>query len=70
MAAENGVGIVAVHCFLDGRDVPPRCAEKYITALEEHMKKKGLGSIATVSGRYYAWTETNDGTGSKRHTTQ
>lgn len=54
MAAENGVGKVAVHCFLDGRDVPPRCAEKYITALEEHMKKKGLGSIATVSGRYYA----------------
>ena len=26
-----------------GGDVPPRCADKYIAQLEEHMKRIGLG---------------------------
>ena len=43
-----------VHCFLDGRDVPPRSALSYIEQLEQYMKKVGVGQIATVSGRYYA----------------
>ena len=54
MAKKEGIENLYVHCFLDGRDVPPRCAEKYISQLEDHMKKTGLGKIATVSGRYYA----------------
>ena len=54
LAAKKGVKELYVHCFLDGRDVPPRCADKYIAQLEEHMKRIGLGKIATVSGRYYA----------------
>ena len=54
MAASSGVDRVFVHCFLDGRDVPPSCAETYINALESHMREKGNGRIATVSGRYYA----------------
>ena len=54
LAAAEKLSRVYIHCFLDGRDVPPRCAEKYIADLEEYMKKKGVGKIATVSGRYYA----------------
>ena len=54
LAASEGLSRVYVHCFLDGRDVPPRCAEKYISELEEYMAKKKTGRIATVSGRYYA----------------
>lgn len=54
MAKKEGIENLYVHCFLDGRDVPPRCAEKYISQLEDHMKKTGLGKITTVSGRYYA----------------
>ena len=50
MAKKEGIENLYVHCFLDGRDVPPRCAEKYISQLEDHMKKTGLGKIATVSG--------------------
>ncbi|MCR5482455.1 MAG: 2,3-bisphosphoglycerate-independent phosphoglycerate mutase [Clostridia bacterium] len=53
-ASENEISKVYVHCFLDGRDVPPRCAMKYISQLEDFMKKLGTGKIATVSGRYYA----------------
>ena len=45
---------VYVHCFMDGRDTPPASGENYITALEEKMKEKGIGKIATLSGRFYA----------------
>ena len=45
---------VYVHCFLDGRDTPPASADTYITFLEEKMKEKGIGKIATIAGRFYA----------------
>ena len=46
---------LAIHAFLDGRDTPPRSAERYIEQLEERLAAIGRpGSIATVSGRYYA----------------
>lgn len=54
MAKNEGVKDLYVHCFLDGRDVPPRCAEKYIKELTAYMDKIGLGKIVTVCGRYYA----------------
>lgn len=54
LAKMRGVENLAVHCFLDGRDVPPRCALKYIDMLTDHMEKTGLGKIGVVSGRYYA----------------
>ena len=45
---------VFVHCFMDGRDTPPASGEGYITKLEEKMKEKGIGKIASISGRFYA----------------
>ncbi|MCI8283835.1 MAG: 2,3-bisphosphoglycerate-independent phosphoglycerate mutase [Firmicutes bacterium] len=54
MAKKKGVSALYVHCFLDGRDVPPKCAEKYIDMLEKHINEVGLGSIASIAGRYYA----------------
>jgi 2,3-bisphosphoglycerate-independent phosphoglycerate mutase len=46
---------VAIHCFLDGRDTPPRSALAYVTQLEEHLTRCGRqGSIASVGGRFYA----------------
>ena len=45
---------VYVHCFLDGRDTPPASAENYITQLEEKMAEKGVGKIASITGRFYA----------------
>jgi 2,3-bisphosphoglycerate-independent phosphoglycerate mutase len=44
--------VVKVHAFLDGRDTPPKSAEKYLTELSSHLE--GKGSIATLSGRFYA----------------
>jgi 2,3-bisphosphoglycerate-independent phosphoglycerate mutase len=46
LAKREGVKRVAIHAFLDGRDMPPR------SALE--LLPKVAGSIATVQGRYWA----------------
>ena len=54
MAKRRDFENVYVHCFLDGRDTPPASAEGYITQLEEKMKEKNVGKIASLSGRYYA----------------
>ena len=54
MAKRRDFENVYVHCFLDGRDTPPASGESYIMQLEEKMKEKGVGKIASISGRYYA----------------
>ncbi len=59
MAKAKGIEKVYVHCFLDGRDVPPRCAAEYIDQLEKHMADVSLGAVASISGRYYAMDRDN-----------
>src|SRR5215469_5763091 len=54
MAVKQGVERIAVHAVLDGRDKPPRSALPFIDQLEAALKKSGHGSVATVTGRYYA----------------
>jgi len=45
---------VAVHLFTDGRDTPPTSGRGYIAEVEARIKQVGIGSIATVAGRYWA----------------
>lgn len=59
LAKEQGVAEPIVHCFLDGRDVPPSSAGEYIAQLEAHLKETGYGKIGTVMGRYYAMDRDN-----------
>ena len=54
MAKKNNVPEVIVHCYLDGRDVPPKSAMDYLGPLEDYMKEIGLGRIGVISGRFYA----------------
>jgi 2,3-bisphosphoglycerate-independent phosphoglycerate mutase len=54
LAAKEGVKNVYIHGFLDGRDVGPQTAKKYIDELNEKIKEYGVGEIATLSGRYYS----------------
>ena len=61
MAASRGVPQVYVHCFLDGRDVPPSSGKGYVEELQskiDDLNAKTAGEprfhIASVSGRYYA----------------
>lgn len=53
MAKRNGVTDAFVHPILDGRDVPQRTADIYVEALEIKMADIGIGSIATLCGRFY-----------------
>ncbi|MDA7027390.1 2,3-bisphosphoglycerate-independent phosphoglycerate mutase [Bacillus sp. CLL-7-23] len=54
LAKKEGVQNVYIHGFLDGRDVGPQTAEKYIKELQEQIEEIGIGEIATISGRYYS----------------
>ena len=59
MARERGLTRVWVHCFLDGRDVPPTSGKGYVERLAAYVKELGVGQIATVMGRYYAMDRDN-----------
>lgn len=53
-AKNLGIEKVYVHAFLDGRDVDPSSAAGYVADLQAKIDEIGCGTIATVSGRYYA----------------
>jgi 2,3-bisphosphoglycerate-independent phosphoglycerate mutase len=54
MAKRNGLTDVFVHCFMDGRDTAPESGAGYIEQVEKRLNELGIGTIASVSGRYYA----------------
>ena len=59
MAKSLGLEKVFVHCFLDGRDVPPSSGKDYVKELMEKLSEIGVGKVATVMGRYYAMDRDN-----------
>ena len=54
MAKRRDFENVYVHCFLDGRDTPPASADGYVAELEDKMREKGIGKIASISGRFFS----------------
>ncbi len=59
MAKEAGLTEVYVHCFMDGRDVPPSSGKDFVAELSEKMQEIGVGRVSTVMGRYYAMDRDN-----------
>ena len=59
LAKQKGLEKVYVHCFMDGRDVPPESGKGYIEQLQSKLNELGCGKIATVMGRYYAMDRDN-----------
>lgn len=53
MAKKNGLSKVYLHCFMDGRDVPPSSGKSYVEKLQAKLSETGIGKIASVGGRYY-----------------
>ncbi len=53
MAQQQEAKNVFVHAFTDGRDCDPKSGKFFIEDLEEHLKKT-TGTLASVTGRYYA----------------
>ena len=63
-ALVHGAKNVFIHCFLDGRDTPPKSADKYINRLRDYIEKlnahyEGRVRIASIIGRYYAMDRDN-----------
>lgn len=54
MMAKNDVKDVYVHAFLDGRDTPPKSADKFLAQTEEVLKANNLPKVASIIGRYWA----------------
>ena len=69
LAIMQDVENVFVHCFLDGRDVPPTSGADYISQLEHIILKKNENAqktgkktkieIASIQGRYYVMDRDN-----------
>lgn len=59
MAKRMGLEKVFVHCFMDGRDVPPSSGKDYVAELLKKLEEIGVGQVATVMGRYYAMDRDN-----------
>lgn len=59
-ALDAGVCDIRIHCFMDGRDVPPKSGCDYMAQLEERMAfaadaHEGASiSVSSISGRYFA----------------
>lgn len=59
MAKMRGLDNVYIHCFMDGRDVPPTSGKGFIEKLVAYTKEIGFGEIATINGRFYAMDRDN-----------
>jgi 2,3-bisphosphoglycerate-independent phosphoglycerate mutase len=54
MAKRENQKKVYLHLFSDGRDSPPKSVLNLLEKLEEEIKKRNIGAIASLTGRYYA----------------
>ncbi len=45
---------VYLHLITDGRDSPPKSAVTYIAQIKDEITRVGVGTIASVTGRYFA----------------
>jgi 2,3-bisphosphoglycerate-independent phosphoglycerate mutase len=59
LAKQQNLKKVFVHAFLDGRDTPPKSAEKFINELENYCAEIKLGEIASLCGRFYSMDRDN-----------
>ena len=59
LAKRKGIKDVFVHCFMDGRDVPPTSGKDFVVELYNKCNEIGVGQIATIIGRYYAMDRDN-----------
>ena len=59
LAKRRGLDKVYLHCFMDGRDVPPESGKGFIEEAVAKCAEVGVGKIGTVMGRFYAMDRDN-----------
>ncbi|UJF19258.1 2,3-bisphosphoglycerate-independent phosphoglycerate mutase [Vibrio sp. SS-MA-C1-2] len=60
LAAKRGATKLYLHCFLDGRDTPPRSALASLERFDALFKELGQGRTASLIGRYFAMDRDNN----------
>ena len=58
VCADAGIEDVFIHAFTDGRDTDPNGGQNYLSDLQNHLQES-RGTIASVTGRYYAMDRDN-----------
>jgi 2,3-bisphosphoglycerate-independent phosphoglycerate mutase len=64
LAKQQNFDRLFLHLFTDGRDSPPTSAKIYLSRIRDIIKKEGIGTIASIMGRYwgmdrdYRWERT------------
>ena len=58
-AKAEGLAKIYVHAFMDGRDSPPTGGIHFLRELEAELKAIGIGTIASVAGRFWAMDRDN-----------
>lgn len=59
LAQRRGLREVYIHAFTDGRDTPPNSGVKFIREIQRELDARGVGTIASVCGRYWAMDRDN-----------
>lgn len=54
MAQIHNVHDLVFHCFLDGRDTPPKSAMSFLETLQRECDATQAGNIGSIVGRFYA----------------
>ena len=60
MCKQQGIKEIYFHLFTDGRDTGIHTAQEWIKKLEDKIDETSLGTITTISGRYYAMDRDNN----------
>ena len=60
MCKNEGVSNIYLHLFTDGRDTGVTTGKGFVEKLEDKIKEVHLGTITTISGRYYAMDRDNN----------
>ena len=60
MCKKEGINNIYFHLFTDGRDTDIHSGKKFVNDLENKIKEINLGTITTISGRYYAMDRDNN----------
>jgi 2,3-bisphosphoglycerate-independent phosphoglycerate mutase len=59
LAKRKGLMKVVYHAFTDGRDTPPNSGIGFMQTVLDKMAEVGVGTVGSVSGRYYAMDRDN-----------
>ncbi len=59
LAKQEGVPKVMLHAFMDGRDTAPTSGKGFLQEFEAAAKEIGVGTVASVIGRFYVMDRDN-----------